>query len=250
MTARSEALRHQNEQVVTFTLVELLTQLVFVAMLLAIVLQSEALQDVNPSAERLRALEKQLALKEEKITALEDTVSSLKEQLAEQQELVRSLLGTKGTTLPFGVVAISREEADYLASLKASLAAQQRDSAKAQAELAAIKGGKGGSDRPNCIITSGFVLDIALLGNGSFQATPAWDKGARVAEVDGLSELASAGAVSAASFSGYAGRIQAWTNAQAVPCGFRVIARRRHGNITLFERQLRTVEQRFYVARR
>ena len=58
--SRSEELQNQNEQVVTFTLVELLTSLVFIAMILALVLRTEALKDLDPSRENMFRLKQQL----------------------------------------------------------------------------------------------------------------------------------------------------------------------------------------------
>lgn len=248
MSSRGATLRARNEQIITFTLVELLTQLVFAAMLLAFVLRDETLRDINPSSEQLRAMKAELALKDKEIYGLKTKNAALTEQLRVEEDLVRSLLGTKGTTLPFGVKAISQEDFDYFASLKASLLAQQRATAAAQAALAAARG--GGADRPNCLVTSRFLLNIDLLGDGSLEATPAWDKGARVADVDGLPGLVAGGPLSSADFAKRAARVHDWALNQEVPCVFKVTVRRRHANADMYDQQLRLVERSFYDARR
>lgn len=247
---RAQAIRAQNEQIVTFTLVELLTQLVFVAMLLAFVLRDEALADVDGQADRVSELTRALAERDHTILDLRKEVSTLKIRLADQEEMVASLLGTRGMTLPGGTRAISEEEANYYAHLKLMVAAQQAALGQAKAEIVAIKGGKGGNDLPNCAVTSQYLLDIAFLPNGAFAISRSWENGAPAKEVDGLAPLVQAGTVDRSAFLTYARRVQTWGKNQPVPCGFRVTVRRRHTNITMFERQLSTVEQVFYVARR
>jgi len=68
--------------------------------------------------------------------------------------------------------------------------------------------------------------------------------------VTGLAALTSGGSMSSTRFGILAGQVRAWGLSRDVPCAFRVIVRRRHGDAALYDRQLRTVEQRFYVARR
>jgi len=248
MSARSLALRAQNEQIVTFTLVELLTQLVFVAMLLAFVLRNEALHTA-PGAEEIRRLNAELAARDKELHGLRHERDLLREELNQEQLRVRALLGSKGVTLPYGTVSLSQEEYDALVSAKLVLQAKQKELASAKAEIAALKGGKGGNDLPSCTVTSGFLLDIALLGDGGFEVVPSWDKGAPVAQVPGLPELGGGQKMSLGAFQRFGNRVHQWGLANPDgPCAFRAIVRRKHGNAGLFERQFQQASQSFYVA--
>lgn len=244
MSDQSAEIRHQNETIVTFTLVELLTQLVFVAMLLALVLSSEKLKSTG--ADRIRLLEQQVVERDKKINALSADLKMLRTQLRQAEERVRILLGSKGVTLPFGVHALTQEEFDEFANLKAILEAKQIEMKSLRAKLT----GAGGNDKPNCIVTPSFLIAVDVLQDGNFRVQQAWNPGSQVDKIPGLRSMVAEGIVSKTAFRKYGTQINKWALKQEVPCAFKAVVRLKHNNATLFNNQLHTIEQSFYVARR
>lgn len=249
--SRAEQLQNQNEQVVTFTLVELLTSLVFIAMILALVLRSEALKDLDPSRENMLRLRNQLEATERELRAAKIEISTLESELEAQKSLVRRLMAEAGQPLPPNdVTVVSAEEYDRLRNARAVAEEQQTQIKGLLEQIAALKGG-GSVTRPYCTTNSGYLLNVQLNGNGTITAVRSWPAMAdqAVSKVDGLSTLVGAGQMSRSAFNSAASRVDSWARRQAVPCAFRVKVSSSHGNLPLYLQQLATVEQHFYVAR-
>jgi hypothetical protein len=249
-SSRAQGLRSQNEQVVTFTLVELLTALTFIAMLLALVLKTEALAHLDPAREHVRQLQDQLEAAQTELRADKREIATLTDELEEQRSLVRRLMAASGKPLPPNdVVVVPREAYDQSRTAKAVAQEQQEEIAGLQKQIAALRGGAT-LVRPWCATNPGFLLNVQLNADGSFTARPNWPAVANssVAQVDGLSALTS-GTLSKGAFASAAQRVDHWGNAQKVPCAFRVKVSSGHGNLPLYLRQLSAVEQHFYVSR-
>ncbi|MFC7499027.1 hypothetical protein ACFQRC_07305 [Enterovirga sp. GCM10030262] len=252
MKSRAAAERHdQNEQVVTFTLVEFLTALVFIAMALGLILRSEALRDLDPDQEKMQHLRTQLAERDRRIRDLTREVSLLQAEIEAQRSLVRRLMSQAGMTLPPDEhVVLSRADYDRIRNAVLVSRDQQSQIADLLRQIAALRGG-GGTDLPRCTTNPGMLISIRLNGDGSFSAAPAWpaESSAAVSQIDGLSDLISAGAMTRATFLRHASRVDAWGERQALSCAFNAVVTRGHGNLDLYLRQLSAVEQHFYVRR-
>lgn len=249
--SRSEELQNQNETVVTFTLVELLTSLVFIAMILALVLRTEALKELDPSRENMLRLRQQLERAQRDLKEAQREIAILNEELEAQRSLVRRLMAESGKPLPPNdVVVIPREDYDNMRNANAVSEEQQEEIQRLLRQIAALKGG-GSVTRPYCTTNSGYLLTVQLNGDGTITPVRSWDAMAnsRVAEVDGINALAGGGRMSRSAFSAAAGRVDRWARNQKVPCAFRVRVTSGHGNLSLYLQQLATVEQHFYVSR-
>lgn len=248
---RAEELQNQNEQVVTFTLVELLTSLVFIAMILALVLRSEALKDLDPSRENMLRLRNQLEATERDLRAAKREIAILEEELEAQKSLVRRLMAQSGQPLPPNdVTVVDAKEYDRLRNARAVAEEQQAQIRGLLEQIAALKGG-GSVTRPYCTTNSGYLLNVQLNGNGTITAVRNWPSMAddAVSTVDGIGALVGGGQMSRSSFNVAAARVDGWARRQEVPCAFRVRVSSSHGNLSLYLQQLATVEQHFYVAR-
>lgn len=249
--SRSEELQNQNEQVVTFTLVELLTSLVFIAMILAVVLRSEALKDLDPSRENMLRLRTQLEATERDLKAARREITILEVELDAQKSLVRRLMAQSGQPLPPNeVTVVDAKEYDRLRNARAVADEQQSQIKGLLEQIAALKGG-GSVTRPYCITNSGYLLNVQLNGDGTITPLRNWPAMAdgAVSKVDGIGALVAGGRMSRPSFNAAAGRVDRWARAQEVPCAFRVRVSSSHGNLSLYLQQLATVEQHFYVSR-
>jgi len=248
---RSEELQKQGEQVVTFTLVELLTSLVFIAMLLALVLRSEALENLDPARENMLRLRQQLEKAQHDFQAAQLEIATLKDELEEQRSLVRRLMAESGKPLPpDDVVVIPTDEYNRIRNAGAVSIEQQKQIRDLLKQIAALKGG-GAVTRPFCTTNTGYLLNVQLNGDGSITPIPSWPavSNGEVAKIDGIGALSSGGRMSAAAFNAAAVRVDGWARSQEVPCAFRVRVTRTHGNLSLYLRQLAVTEQHFYVTR-
>lgn len=248
---RSEELQKQSEQVVTFTLVELLTSLVFIAMLLALVLRSEALENLDPARENMLRLRQQLEKAQQDLRAAQREIATLKGELEAQRSLVRRLMAQSGAPLPpDDVVVISADEYNRVRNAGEVSIEQQKQIQDLLKQIAALKGG-GSVTRPFCTTNAGYLLSVQLNGDGTFTPIRNWPSisNGEIAKVDGIELVSGGGRMSASGFSAAASRIDGWARAREVPCAFRVRVSSTHGNLPLYLRQLAVVEQHFYVAR-
>lgn len=249
--SRAEQLQNQNEQVVTFTLVELLTSLVFIAMILALVLRSEALKDLDPSRENMLRLRTQLEAAQRDLRLVKRENSVLKDELEAQRSLVRRLMAESGQPLPPNEVVVI-PAAKYQENRNSGEVAkeQQVQINGLLKEIAALKGGASVT-RPFCTTNSGYLLNVRLNGDGTLTATPNWPSiaSAAVSKIDGIQAFRSGRPMTRSAFNAAAGRVNRWAQRQVVPCAFRVRVGYSHGSIPLYVKQLSWVEQHFYVAR-
>jgi hypothetical protein len=246
---RSEELQKQSEQVVTFTLVELLTSLVFIAMLLALVLRSEALQNLDPSREHVLHLTQELEKTQKELKDAQREIAVLNDELEAQRSLVRRLMAQAGQPLPPNdVVVIPKGEWDKNRNAAEVSQEQLRQIQELLKQIAALKGG-GSVTRPYCATNTGYLFTVQLNGDGTITPVPNWSEAANseVAKVTGIGMMS--GRMSQAAFAAAAARIDGWARSQEVPCAFRVRVTRSHENLPLYLRQLAVVEQHFYVTR-
>jgi cell division protein FtsL len=251
ISAAAPRTKNQVDQIVTFTLVELLTSLVFIAMLLAVVLRTEALANLDPAQENVLRLRNELAEARQELGVARTRIAALERELEEQRSLVRRLMAEAGAPLPANDYIVVRRET-YDANMNATdvVEEQQKQLADLQREIAALRGGAS-IVRPRCTTNSGYLLNVSLNADGTFTARPAWASVAssQVAQIDGLQAMIGGGRMSAGSFNAAARRMNDWARAQKIPCAFYVRAGSSHGNLNLYLRQLATVEQHFYVFR-
>jgi hypothetical protein len=248
---RSEELQKQSEQVVTFTLVELLTSLVFIAMLLALVLRSEALQNLDPAREHVLRLQQQLEKAHHDLQAAQLEIATLKDELEAQRSLVSRLMAESGKPLPpDDVVVIPTQEYNRIRNAGEVSTEQQKQIQDLLKQIAALKGG-GSVTRPFCTTNTGYLLNVQLNGDGTISPIRNWPavSDGEVAKVEGIGALSSGGRMSPAAFNAAASRVDGWARSQDVPCAFRVRVTSTHGNLGLYLRQLSVVEQHFYVTR-
>jgi hypothetical protein len=244
--SRTDRLRQRNDRIVTFTLIELLTQLVFVAMALGILLADAARKEFDPKRDIVAELRAQLAAEVKHRTALEGDLAAANDQVASLKRFVERLLGNR----PAGELpAKPKDIADIVAEAanrEAVITAQQRVIADQTRRLS-----HGGSDLPNCTVTPGYLLTVTLHGDGRYSTTAAWDTNAATvaARVPAVSAVVRRGELTQSEFESYAKEIKAWSSQQNPPCRFRVGLRSDHHNYDLFLRQQATVGNYFYAAR-
>lgn len=251
MTRQASGLKSSNDQIVTFTLVELLTALVFIAMLLALVLKTEALANLDPSRENVKRLKDELALTAESLKQAEAKLRDLEAELAAQRSLVRRLMAEAGKPLPASdYVVVEQDRYDAVRNAQAVAEEQQDTIQGLQKQIAALKGGAS-LTRPSCTTNSGYLLTVQLNADGTFSPRPTWPAIANqsVAKIDGISAFKSGSRMSRGSFAAASRRLDQWARSQRVPCAFRVKVTSSHGNLSLYLSQLATVEQSFYVLR-
>lgn len=248
---RSEELQKQSEQVVTFTLVELLTSLVFIAMLLALVLRSEALQNLDPSREHVLHLTQELEKTQKELKDAQREIAVLNDELEAQRSLVRRLMAQAGQPLPPNdVVVIPKGEWDKSRNAAEVSQEQLRQIQDLLKQIAALKGG-GSVTRPYCATNTGYLFTVQLNGDGTITPVPNWSDVANseVAKITGIGAMSGGGRMSPAAFNAAASQVDGWARSREVPCAFRVRVTSTHGNLSLYLRQLAVVEQHFYVTR-
>ncbi|MDB5470309.1 MAG: hypothetical protein JWR84_1869 [Caulobacter sp.] len=242
----------RKERVHTTMLIEVLALLIFMAMAFAFLSRDESRHD--RAMERIRELTEELDAAKRTIAAQRIEIRKLQlsnEQLAES---LRRLAKMNNDTLRANdkLVVLPQSQLDELtgniANKDAMLDERQKSNAALRAKLAQSQG--GGTDLPNCTVTSGFLLSIELMGDGGFVVRQAWAPGADpvARSLPGALELTS-GQMSVARFEAGAARLRDWGRAQSVPCGFRARVTNRHSNLDLYKRQNRIVERYFYTAR-
>ena len=241
------AVRMRKERVHSAMLIELLALLIFVAFAFAFVLKEEG-DKINPWKEKYDRVEMELKTAKKEIADLEKRNRTLARQVASLEASVRRLIASHDGPLAANdkVVPLDRSEFDRLANDAALAQTLQAENANLRVRL-----NGGGTDRPNCLVTPGFLISVELLSDGNFRVRPAWSQnaGAAVAAVDGATQLGGSGVISPAQFSALSSRVDGWARQQSPACGFRARVSESHGNLTLYKRQVRTVERYFYTRR-
>ncbi|HZF94296.1 MAG TPA: hypothetical protein VEZ20_05405 [Allosphingosinicella sp.] len=250
MTAKAGELNSQNEMVVTFTLVELLTTLVFIAMALALILKNEALRDLSPSQERMKALTERVEQQRLAIARMEDRIALLEREVAEKNDVIRRLMADRSAPLPPGGTIVTQRHLDELRG-DAAISRERAETIRGLAEqIRALRGGATVT-LPRCPTNVGDLLTVRLHGDGSLSAKAAWGSefNARVARVPGVGALASGRTMSRGQFGQLADQAARWGMGQSPQCRFRVSIESLHGNMATYRRQRATVWERFYVTR-
>ena len=248
MNARAGFIRNQNELVVTFTLVEFLTAMVFIAMALALILKNEALRDLNPTQERIKQLRDTVARQREQIDLLTIQKTSLLRELADKDDLIRRLMAGRNAPLPPGGTIVSRSYLDELRG-DAAISGERAETIRGlEEQIRALRGGAT-INPPRCITNTGDLFIIRLHGNGALSARPAWGSefAARVAQVPGVADLSTGRQMSRPEFGRNADRAAQWGLAQNPQCRFRVTIESAHQNMATYRRQRSTVWERFYI---
>jgi FtsZ-binding cell division protein ZapB len=251
--------RIRRQQVVNFSMTELLLLVVFMAVAFAFLSKEEDLRDIPLIKKELEEVKREnqrlqseiLNLKRERTALLEER-EQLRSRVAELERRLKELL-------PEGLPPAPNNEpmAQIPESELKALRAQNRNlnqiAREFQAENGTLRrqlGGKG-AGLPKCIVTSGFLLNLALRGDGSISGTAAWDEaaGSVASKLPGLAVLSSGAALSRAQFTSAGNELIAWANSQETPCRFSVKLTRLHSDISVYENQLNEVEMFFYAKR-
>jgi cell division protein FtsB len=183
----------QNDQVVTFTLVELLTQLVFVAMLLAVVLRDEVEQKfADPGRE---------------IQQLKNEVLKLKRQNADlrrKNAYLEDQLRLRST---------GYQPSEKFVPVSAEKFRKYTDWTRKQA--------RGGKDLPPCASLPGFVLAIRFPAGG---IAGKWigPGQADQSSIPGMTRLASGEILDKGAFRAAAAAANGWARKQTPSCALRV----------------------------
>lgn len=209
----------RNEQIVTFTLVELLTQLVFVAMLLAVVLRDEEHQKFADPAQRIARLEAEIASLNKERRELLAIKAYLEDQLSQRPP--GQSPSVESTRIPTRALT--------------EFQAWKERQAK----------GRGGKDRPACPGIPGFVLEIRLPERGGIAGRWIGPPGMAPSAIPGMADLASGTQLTVRSFRAAAGAADGWARSRG--CGLRVIIR---AGRMIDTRRQNLVRQYFYESTR
>jgi hypothetical protein len=250
--AAEAVLRVRKERLHSTMLVEILALLVFLAMGFALVSRDE--MAAQPLLDKIAKLKRDLKERDEAIHDLNVRVRGLEianEQLA--VSLKRFARQHEGTVRANERIVVLPQDqftaiATDLANKTALLEDKQQENADLRGRLEAA--GKGGSDLPNCTVTSGLLISVDLQPGGSFAAHPLWQPsaGPAASQVPGLAELASGRNLGRAEFQRLAEQVQSWGRRQPTPCGFRARVKPRHSNLAQYLQQHRVVARYFYTA--
>lgn len=250
--AAEAVLRVRKERLHSTMLVEILALLIFLAMGFALISRDELA--VQPMVDKIARLEREIRDRDQQIRELKVRVRGL--EIANEQLAVslRRFAGQHRGTVRANdrIVVLPQDQftsiTTDLANKTALLEGKQQENATLRDRLRAT--GKGGTDLPNCNVTTGMVLSVDLQAGGSFAAHPLWGPSASeaVRKVPGLVELASGRSMSRAEFQRLAAQVQSWGKEQVTPCGFRARVKPRHGNLNQYLEQHRVVARYFYTA--
>ncbi len=242
-----DAVEQSNEAIVTFSLVELLTQLVFVAMALALVLQQETETRMTPTAERLRQLEAQIAARDRVIEAQRRDLATLRRAVAAQAEFIGKLKQLPRNHLPSEAgIWVGKDSFARMAAADAFNSDLRGQNAGLRARLEAKT---GTVIRAQCDMTPGPLLSIRLLASGDVAARPAWPAGSddRARRIPGVAALAAAPSLGRARFGVLARPVKSAGRAASPECDFLVRTELGHNDARLAQRQLAMLEQYFRV---
>lgn len=215
-------------RIVFFTLIEILTTLVFLIGAYAAARSEEV--DFNSTAARIAALERENSDLRRQLTELNDRYQR------EHQVLERLWMAYSGETLPANPDQIPPEK---IAEIEAVLNQQRQI--------------HGGFARPRCGSVAQFLFqfDLEDADGGKIEAHATWSSADTppLQAVPAIQDLASAGPLSIEEFSLRVAPIDAWSRAAENNCRFRVRAVLRHDRARLSWRQLQAIEPVFSVDR-
>jgi len=255
--------RQRRNALVNLTLTDLLIVVLFVLLFFTFRSSDEDKTEISVKTVQLKQLQRERDQLHEQLQASQLQVAKLLKEVKDLNELVRRLLADTKDSLPPNPITVIkglqgdndvlRKEIDDLKiqvkNRDALLRALQAELAKKIETLAGTSA--GGTGLPNCLVTSGFFLEIRLLPNGSLVVNPAWvttaDKEARA--IDGVSDLISAGQMSLYTFQRITKHIKIWSEKQDTPCRFRVKTIRETKDLDLYLQQMRAIDQTFYPTR-
>jgi hypothetical protein len=231
---------------------ELLLLLVFMAVAFAFLSKEEDLREIPLIKKELEEIKQENQTLRAKNAALIAERDELRERVAYLDQRLKELL-------PEGLPPAANNEpmAQIPESQLRSLRAQNRNLDKIARELqgenASLRrqvDGKG-AGWPRCIITNGFLLTLALYGDGSISGAAAWDEAVTsiASKLPGIFSLSSGTPLSKSQFINAGNELIGWANSQDPPCRFSVKLTRLHSNINLYESQLNEVEMFFYARR-
>lgn len=245
--AADATIRARKDRIHNTMLIELLALMIFLAFAFAFAMKEEG-DRLDPWKQKYDQIAGELAQAKATIAKQLHQIRVLTAKVSSLEASIRRLAAAHDGPLAANdrLVPLPRDEYDKLLNDRALLEALQSENAGLRARL-----NNGGTDRPNCLVTPGFLINIELLANGGLRVRPAWtsEARARVTEVTGAVALGEGGTMSAQEFSSKASQVDRWARSQSQPCGFRARVSESHGNLTLYKRQVRTVEQYFYVRR-
>jgi hypothetical protein len=247
--------RLRRQQVVNLSMTELLLLVVFMALAFAFLSKEEDLRDIPLELEQVKQENQRLqseilSLKRERTALLEER-EQLRIRVAELERRLKELLPEGLPPAPNNepMAQIPESELKALRQQNRNLDQIARELRDENGMLKRQLGGKGGEGPPKCNVTSGFLLNLDLRGDGSISGTPAWDHaaGSVVAKLPGIALLSSGAPLSGPQFVAARDELNKWADSQAQQCRFSVKARRLHNNISTFEYQLNLILNDFFV---
>lgn len=245
--AADAAVRARKDRIHNTMLIELLALMIFLAFAFAFAMKEEG-DRVNPWKQKYDAIALQLDRAKRTIADQRSEIRVLTAKVASLEASVRRLVAAHDGPLAANdkLIPLPQVEYDKLLNDRALLNGLQAENAGLRAKL-----NGGGTDRPNCLVTPSFLISVELLSDGSLRVRPAWssEARARVSEVTGAIALGEGGRMTTQQFAQLGSQVDGWARAQAPACGFRARVSESHGNLTLYKRQVRAVEQYFYVRR-
>lgn len=245
--AADAAVRARKDRIHNTMLIELLALMIFLAFAFAFALKEEG-DRLNPWKQKYDRIAAELSEAKATIAQQHHQIRVLTAKVASLEASVRRLAAVHDGPLAANdkLIPLPTTEYDKLLNDRALLQALQTENIRLTARL-----NNGGTDRPNCLVTPGFLINVELLSDGALRVRPAWGAEARprVSEVTGAIALGEGGSMSTQQFISRASQVDGWARAQTPACGFRARVSESHGNLTLYKRQVRVVEQYFYVRR-
>lgn len=245
--AADASVRARKERIHTTMLVELLALLIFLAFAFAFAMKEEG-DRLNPWKQKYDKIVIELAEAKATIADQRHELRALSAKISSLEASIRRLAAAHDGPLAANdkLIPLPKAEYDKLLNDRALLVALQTENTSLRSRLS-----NGGTDRPNCLVTPGFLISVELLADGAMRVRPAWTPQARtsVAEVTGALALGEGGRMTSQQFAARAAQVDQWARSRTPSCGFRARVSESHGNLTLYKRQVRTVEQYFYVRR-
>jgi cell division protein FtsB len=259
MIGSGELGRIRRQQVVNLSMTELLLLVVFMAVAFSFLSKEEDLREVS-------AVQKELELTKAANRSLEAHIRELDEErarlLAKQDELqlavarleqqLRELLPDAPPPVANNGPTVTVPES-LVKWLHAKVTSLDRIGCDLQSENGALRRQLGGKapGLPRCIVTSGYLLNLTLLADGSFSGAAAWDEAAQpvASTLPGILYLSSGKTLSPAQFRAAAGELNRWADAQQQSCRFSVKLKRQTLSVETYDQQLNLVETFFYAKR-
>jgi cell division protein FtsB len=244
--------------IVNLTLTDILIVLLFVLLLFTFRAKEEGLKDIPALQAQVEALRKENQRLAAQLNDARNLVTALEQKVKEQEEFIARLLTQSPEGLPVdsrAVLARLTKEIETLREMNRVLIEEKRALEARLAKYEApsrglVQGGKG-TGYPRCAVTSGFLLEVTLLEDGSYVVQPAWDQNSerQVRVVPGLEGLSGPQKFTSVEFQRFAEGLFGWGDAQEPACRFHVLVKTQTRDLGVFQAQMRRIDRYFYPRR-